>query len=69
MFEVTITESRPCKIKKGNEWTSMGKLVDGSEPRGYTPEIEVDGTETIKRFHQIVDDLDMVGVIKAVNKI
>lgn len=69
MFEIKITEIRDVPGKKGNEWVSMGKQADGSEPRGYSPLIDCVVTEKIERFHQIVDELDMPAVVAVVNNL
>lgn len=69
MFEVKIIEIREVPGKKGKEWQSLGKLADGSEPRGYTPEIDCMVTERIERFHQVVDELDMQAVVATSNNL
>lgn len=39
MFEVKITEIRVVDCERQAEWVSMGKQIDGSEPRGWSPVI------------------------------
>lgn len=69
MYEIKITEVREVPGKKGKEWVSLGKQADGSEPRGYNPEIDCMVTERIERFHQIVDQLDMPAVVAVINNL
>jgi tetrahydromethanopterin S-methyltransferase subunit A len=65
MFKITIEETKDVRKTIGKQWEIVGK--DGE--RGYTPEVETIVTERTEIYRQIVDDLDLIAVIDAVNKI
>ncbi len=64
-FKITIEETRDVRKTIGKQWEIVGK--DGE--RGYTPEVETITTERTEIYRQVVDDLDLIAVIEAVNKI
>ena len=65
--KVTATIERVEKV--GKEWAVLEKKADGSEPRGYTPEVEKTVKRDIEVYSQTVDDLDMAALVKVVNKV
>lgn len=82
MFKITITETRSVQMVQGPQWKQVGAkevrreypTAMGGETReepvfGYTPEIETIQEVTSKVLEQEVESLDLVAVIKAINKI
>jgi hypothetical protein len=83
MFKITIEETKTVKIVSGKEWAKIDTeevernrqwCSNENEPKtrikdvmGYTPEIEK--LVNVKRevLVQVVDDLDLAKVIKAIN--
>jgi hypothetical protein len=66
MFKITIEETKIEKKIAGTEWERTGK----DEPAyAYTPEIEKQVEVTREIFRQIVEEIDLEAVIKAVNSI
>ena len=63
-FKITIEETKDVRKTIGKKWEIVGK--DGE--RGYTPEVETITTERQDIYIQIVDELDLIAVIEAVNK-
>lgn len=50
-------------------WQMLGQDADGKKNMGYTPEVEATIAYDEKIYEQIVEDLDLAAVIKAVNKL
>ncbi len=85
MFKITIEQTKTVKKVTGKEWAKIdteevereGRYAMGeNEPKtrikdvmGYTPEVEKIVSETRLAFVQVVDDLDLAKVIKAVNNL
>ena len=67
MFEITI--KRGMKVMKvvGKEWTRVAKDESDRDVYGYTPEIEKKVVEHTTIYTQVVEELDLAAVIKAVN--
>lgn len=83
MFKITIEETKTVKTVSGKEWAKIDTeevardrqwCSSENEPKtrikdvmGYTPEIEK--LVSVKRevLVQVVDDLDLAKVIKAIN--
>lgn len=78
-FTITITETKPTTKKVGHEWEVIAQKQEISErshdrdvlvPQyGYTPLIEKTVDVTTEILKQTVEELDVVEVLKAVNKI
>lgn len=75
-FEIKIVETREIKKVVGGDWVITGQVQKRSEytddlylsdERGYSPEIEKTVVEKIERLSQVVDDLDVQAVIRAIN--
>ena len=85
MFKITIEETKTVKKVSGKEWAKIdteevereGRYAMGeNEPKtrikdvmGYTPEIEKLVSVTREVLVQVVDDLDLAKVIKAINNL
>lgn len=67
-YLIQITEVSTEKSLTEKEWVVINEIGDARE-RGYTPQVET--VKNIQRevFKQNIDELDLVAVIKAVNKI
>lgn len=78
-FNIIIAETKPVTKTVGKDWHVVGQQLKASErdPQrdvaldvyGYTPEIEKTVDVTTKVYEQTVEDLELAGVIKAVNKL
>ncbi len=84
-FKIVITETRVVRKILPKRWEKIGTkevaredqfISEDSEAKtrisddmGYAPETETMTTETVEVLSQQVDALDLVAVIKAVNKI
>lgn len=66
MYKITIerTEKRTTKHR---EWVVVEKLEGGTSKMGYAPEMDKELTERTEVYQQVVDDLDLLAVILAVN--
>ena len=77
MYEIIIKEKRTVKKQVGNDWKIVGKkeaLYSGGKTEmvddyGYTPLIEKEVEEEIEILRQVVETIDFVGVVKAINGI
>lgn len=82
MFEITIKQTRQVKKTLERKWVVIGtqevareeRFFGAGEPQtrienvhGYTPEEEGIVTESVTVLTQVVDELDMAAVIKAIN--
>lgn len=84
-YEIKITQRREVVRKAGKEWAQVGTKEVARDDRftsaegaaktrteptfGYTPEIEKTVPEEREVFSQIVDELDLPAVVKAINKL
>lgn len=69
MYTVTITETRPVRKILPKTWAVVkGATETAPAEYGHTPEVETIATETIERYTQNVEELNLDAVIKAVNK-
>lgn len=82
-FKVTITETKSMRRIKPKEWTKVDSeevardnqwLISESEPKtrikdvyGYTPEVETVTIDTVQIYEQVVHEMDLPSVIKAIN--
>jgi len=67
MYQIIIRKT-VNKIKTiGKAWQPIERIGEKTE-YGYTPEVESTQTETTEIYTQVVEELDLVSVIKAVNK-
>lgn len=69
-YEIIIRHKRQIVSKVGNDWAVVGQEVKNGAACnvfGYTPEIEK--TVDVDRLvlHQVVDEIDLAAIIKAVN--
>lgn len=67
MYEIIIKKTVDKRKVIGKTWQSLEKIGDKSV-YGYTPEVESTQTETTEIYTQVVEELDLVAVINAVNK-
>lgn len=83
MYKITIQETKTVNTIAGKEWAKLDTVeverecpVREGESKtrikdvmGFTPEIEKQGTVTRDILIQVVDQLDVEAVIKAINNI
>lgn len=73
MFEIIIRETKDVVKTVGRNWEVIGQNEPAGEKYaptsvyGYTPEIEKTVTETKEIYKQLVDELDLKNVIRAIN--
>ncbi len=67
MYEITIVEITQEKKMAGKDWETIGTDDNDKPIRGYTPEIEKWKDVTREIYKQIVEELDLVSVINAIN--
>lgn len=82
-YRILITETRAVTRLAGKDWKVVGQKEIEREERfcgeglsktrmenvyGYTPEIEKPSREEVEVYKQVVDSLDLVAVIAAVNR-
>jgi len=68
MFKITIEETKQIKKTVGKDWQVIKRDGDHYE-YDYTPEVEKVVKEEREIYTQEVEELDLVAVIEAVNKI
>lgn len=68
-YKVTVTAVIERVEKTGKDWTVIGQNADGSDQRGYTPEIEKTVTRETAIYEQRVETLDMGQLVSVVNKL
>jgi len=68
MYEIIIKKTIDKRKVIGKTWQPLERIGDKSV-YGYTPEVENVQTETTEIYTQVVEELDLVAVINAVNKI
>ncbi len=69
-YKIEITRTEREEYEDGNDWKMTGnKKEDGGDEYGYTPKITM--TKEVERtiLIQEVDDIDLKGIIKAINGI
>ncbi len=67
MYEIIIKKTVDKRKIIGKAWQPLER--NGEETKyGYTPEVESTQTETTEIYSQVVEELDLVAVINAVNK-
>lgn len=66
MYEIIIKKTVLTTTTAGKEWQPLEKNGDKTH-YGYTPEIQKDQIVSTQIYTQIVEDLDLVAVISAVN--
>jgi hypothetical protein len=74
MYEITIKKKDVMVTIQGAEWETIDQEpVNGSDKLkdvyGYTPEIEKREEIEIEILKQVVEELDLAAVIKAINKL
>lgn len=67
-YLIQITEISQEKTLTEQEWKPV-TTTDGKADYGYTPQIETVVKVNREVFKQNVDEIDLVAVIKAINKI
>lgn len=69
-FTIVITETQEVDKKIGHVWEKIAAKQEGGEDGyGYTPLIDSIAIEKVEVLRQLVSDLDLVAVIKAINGI
>jgi len=68
MYTITIERSEVEEVVLGKQWETIKKEADGSYVNGYTPETTTRKTVERRIYEQTVAELDLVGVIYAVNR-
>lgn len=66
-YKVVIERTEVEETRIGKKWELTGPKE--SAEYGYTPETTSSSSVTRQIFEQVTEDLDLVAVIKAVNKI
>lgn len=74
MYEITIREKKETRKVIPKKWAIVGQTQDAksgqlADQYDYTPETETIVTEDREVLKQVVEDLDLAAVIKAINKI
>jgi hypothetical protein len=74
MWEIIVRETVTTRKTKGKDWKVVGQRIEMSDhgdkvvdKYDYTPEVETVQTETITRYEQRTETLDLKAVINAVN--
>lgn len=68
-YKVVVTAIVEREEVAGGSWEILEKKADGSEPRGYTPQVKKIVRREEKVFEQTVDTLNMAGLVLVVNKL
>ena len=68
MYKITIEEIKVVKKMGGKEWMTIGRDEDDKPAYGYTPEIDKEVEQTQIVYTQLIENLDLGAVIKAINK-
>ena len=68
MFKITIEKTEEVISTTGKDWKRVGGS-DGDPNYDYTPEIEKRVEVKTEILRQVVDELDLEKVIKAINGI
>ncbi len=69
-FKITITKTETKEVYAGKDWEEgVKKETDDSSSYGYTPEITKHKEITTEILSQVVDELDLPKVIRALNQI
>lgn len=68
-FKITITETKAVRKMQNPQWEQVSQDAEGLPVYGYTPEVEITATEQRDVLIQEVDNLDLVAVIRAVNRL
>ncbi len=66
MFKITITEEKDVVKTVGKDWEILSEK-DGEAKRGYSPAIDKTVSVKCEVYNQVVDKIDLVRVITAVN--
>ena len=67
MYQIIIKKTVDKRKVIGKSWEKVS-VTDGKTEYGYAPETETVQTETAEIYSQVVEELDLVAVINAVNK-
>ena len=68
MYQITIRRTTTTRKVLPKSWERVDTDDDGKPVMGYTPEVETLVTDTRDVYSQVVDELDLVSVIDAINK-
>ena len=67
MYKITIEETKQVRKNIGKKWEPLRRVGDKTD-YGYTEEVESLETVTTNMYMQVVEELDLVGVIDAINR-
>lgn len=68
MYKITIETTREVKKTASPSYGPIGEK-NGEKEWGYPPEAIRTVTETVEVLRQVVDEIDLPAVIKAINKL
>ena len=68
MYTITIERSEVEEVVLGKQWEKTGTDAEGKYIYGYTPVTTTRQTVERRIYEQTVAELDLVGVIYAVNR-
>ena len=68
-YEITIKKSEIREEPAGKTWNKVSTDADGNSEYGYTPEIIKKQTVETTVYRQVIDEIDLFAVIKAVNDV
>ena len=66
-YEITIKKTEIREEPAGKTWDRVSTDADGNSEYGYTPEIIKKQTVETTVYRQVIDEIDLFAVIKAVN--
>ncbi|KKN01493.1 hypothetical protein LCGC14_1127220 [marine sediment metagenome] len=69
MYKITITKTEVKEVTVGKEWEKQTDSTEVKTQYGYTPEITKKKELTTTILTQEIEELDLPGVIKAINKL
>jgi hypothetical protein len=68
MYKITVEITETVTKNVGKKWLRIGTTGDGMPEYGYTPEIEKEVEEKKTIYTQVIANLDLYAVIKAINQ-
>jgi len=67
MFKITIEETKEVRKIKPKDWVEGADPKNGQRGYGYAPEVETLVSVTRDVYMQVVENIDLVSVIQAIN--
>ena len=67
MYIIRIDQTITTRKMLRKSWERIGEDDNGKPIMGYTPEVETLVTESKEVYSQVVDEMDLIAVINAVN--